>query len=171
MHRGPQARALGVTGAGIDVGIISDSMNLKSPGVAGSQSTGDLPSAVGILQEGPAGGSDEGRAMAEIVFDTAPGIGSMFFHSGMTTGLVGKAQGIASLVSNGADIIVDDIANFGERSSRTGRSRMRSTRPRALALRISLRPATTRARVGRERSSTAPMISTTSETVTRSRRW
>ena len=41
-HRGPQARALGPTGAGTPVGIVSDTINKRGSGVAGSQSTGEI---------------------------------------------------------------------------------------------------------------------------------
>src|SRR5205823_6446561 len=74
-HHGPQARALGPTGAGVPVGVISDSIDQAGTGIAGSQASGDLPGPassppgqVTPLQDAP-GGSDEGRAMSEIIFD------------------------------------------------------------------------------------------------------
>ena len=106
-HHGPQARALGVAGAGVTVGVMSDSINRVGPGVAGSQATGDLPANVQVLADGPPGSSDEGRAMAEIVYDTAPGITNMLFAAG-GPGPVGKANNIDALRASGAQIIADD---------------------------------------------------------------
>ncbi len=81
-HRGPQARALGPTGAGVTVGVVSDSIDRVDGGVADSQGTDDLPDDVVVLDRGPTSGSDEGRAMAEIIYDTAPGVPKMVFHTG-----------------------------------------------------------------------------------------
>lgn len=110
-HNGPAARALGggVTGAGVRVGVISDSINLVGTGIAGSQATGDLPATVNVVDEGAAGSSDEGRAMAEIIYDMAPGITTMDFASGTDGGATTKANNIAALVTAGADVIADDI--------------------------------------------------------------
>ena len=105
-HRGPQARALGPTGAGVNVGIISDSINNVGGGIAGSQASGDLPSKVTVLSDGP--GLDEGRAMAEIAYDEAPGLASILFGSITSGGAVGKAATIDRLVSSGANVIADD---------------------------------------------------------------
>jgi hypothetical protein len=111
---GPQARTLGsTTGAGVPVGVISDSINKISGGIGASQSTGDLPGPsssppgqVTALAEDP-GGEDEGRAMAEIMFDEAPGIRNMFFSTG-TLGAAVKAQSIQNLVAQGVKVIADD---------------------------------------------------------------
>ena len=43
---GPQARGFGVAGAGVRVGVISDSIDEVGAGIAGSQATGDLPADV-----------------------------------------------------------------------------------------------------------------------------
>src|SRR4051812_2820920 len=107
-HRGPQARALGPSGAGIPVGVISDSINKVSPFVAGSQSSGDLPADVQILNDTAAAGTDEGRAMAEIVYDTAPGIPKILFSRG-TGGAATRVASIDALVAAGAKIITDDV--------------------------------------------------------------
>lgn len=106
-HRGPQARALGATGAGVKVGIISDSINQVGAGVAGSQASGDLPASVTVLKDDP-GASDEGRAMAEILYDGAPGIQQMYFASG-ALGATSKADSIDALVASGVKVIADDI--------------------------------------------------------------
>ena len=112
-HLGPQARALGTTGAGVPVGVISDSINRIGGGIAASQATGDLPgpasSPAGQVQalSQAATGNDEGRAMAEIIFDTAPGVRSMFFSRG-NGGAATKATSIDNLVAQGVKVIADD---------------------------------------------------------------
>jgi hypothetical protein len=118
-HHGPQARALGPTGAGVTVGVISDSINNFGTKIAGSQASGDLPGpasappgSVTSLLDSPSG-IDEGRAMAEIIFDEAPGVRTMFFSTG-AGGAVTKAQSISNLVGTGAKVIADDIFLLGE---------------------------------------------------------
>jgi len=110
---GPQARALGPTGAGVPVGVISDSINRVGGGIATSQGTGDLPGPasspagqVQTLADSPTG-SDEGRAMAEIIFDTAPGVRNMTFSTG-NGGIATKASSIDNLVAQGVKVIADD---------------------------------------------------------------
>src|SRR5262249_42477686 len=66
------ARAnFGVNGKGVPVGILSDSYAFLRGGAAGVAS-GDLP-AGGVFVIQDSGNTDEGRAMAEIVHDVAPG--------------------------------------------------------------------------------------------------
>jgi Subtilase family/PASTA domain len=112
-ERGPQARGLGPNGAGITVGIMSDSMDQVGSGISGSQSTGDLPPNVTDLGDSTTSPIDEGRAMGEIVYDEAPGITNMLFDTG-TTGAALKASHIAALVSNGARVIADDTFYLSE---------------------------------------------------------
>jgi len=69
----PSIGLLGANGAGVLVGIISDSIDQAGTKIAGSQASGNLPANVRVLLDQP-GGDDEGRAMAEIVYDEAPGI-------------------------------------------------------------------------------------------------
>lgn len=113
-HRGPQARALGATGAGVKVGVISDSIDQVGTKLAGSQATGDLPTGVDVLKDDTIDVSDEGRAMAEIIYDTAPGLTQMAFASGTAAGAADKADSIDALVAAGARIIADDIFYLGE---------------------------------------------------------
>ena len=115
-HRGPAARALGTNGSGVKVGVISDSINQVGPGVSGSQGTGDLPAGPGAvtIASDQAGGSDEGRAMAEIIYDTAPGVTQFVFGSGTAGGATGKANAINALVASGARVIADDIFHLTE---------------------------------------------------------
>ena len=96
--------------------MISDSINQVGGGVNGSQASGDLPPdpSVVVLSDDTAGASDEGRAMAEIIFDEAPGLNRILFASGTATGSVGKAAAIDALVANGADVIADDIFYLSE---------------------------------------------------------
>jgi hypothetical protein len=71
-HRANQAVAAGINGAGVTVGVLSDS---ASPArIAALIATGDLPATTQVLpgQDGGAR-SDEGAAMMEIVHDVAPG--------------------------------------------------------------------------------------------------
>jgi len=109
---GPQARAFGVGGAGVKVGVISDSIDEVGAGIAGSQGTGDLPPDVQNLGDLP-GGTDEGRAMAEIVYDVAPGIGGIVFVTA-AGGPQAKANSIDSLVSHGVKVIADDTSYITE---------------------------------------------------------
>jgi Subtilase family len=109
---GPEARLLGPTGAGVSVGIISDSIDEVGGGIAASQATGDLPADVQDLLE-PAGGTDEGRAMGEIVYDEAPGISAIDFSTGFI-GAATKAASIDNLVAAGDKVIADDIYYNGE---------------------------------------------------------
>jgi len=112
-HRGPQARGLGVNGAGITVGVMSDSMNKVGAGISGSQSTGDLPPNVTDLGDASGTPIDEGRAMGEIIYDEAPGMTNMLFKTG-SGGAATKAANIADLVSHGARVIADDTFYLSE---------------------------------------------------------
>jgi hypothetical protein len=111
-HHGPQARALGTTGSGVKVGVISDSINQVGSGVAASQGSGNLPASVTVLADDP-GGTDEGRAMSEIIYDEAQGISQMYFSTG-TISAAGKATSINNLVANGVKVIADDIFYLDE---------------------------------------------------------
>ncbi|MHB1035657.1 MAG: SdrD B-like domain-containing protein [Pirellulales bacterium] len=99
---------------GIEVGVISDSMNQVGNGVAGSQATGDLPpgNRVQVLDDGPGGGTDEGRAMAELAYDVGPAF-NIVFHSGSNSS-ADMAGAFDELRRSGADIITDDISYFTE---------------------------------------------------------
>ena len=106
------------------VGVLSDSVNqaanpgTEPPGLAGSVQTGDLPSgsglggsAVNVLSDGPAGSTDEGRAMLENIHDIAPGAGLAFATADVRRP-VRSPQNIEALQSQaGASVIVDDIGD------------------------------------------------------------
>ena len=102
-----------VTGAGTKVGVMSDSYNALN-GAASGVSTGDLPSGVQVLQDYTASGAtDEGRAMAEIVHDVAPGA-AIAFNTAYIGGEAGFAAGIRALASAGCKVITDDVGYFAE---------------------------------------------------------
>jgi hypothetical protein len=115
-HNIPAAiTAAGTNGTGIDVGVISDSINKVGLGVAGSQATGDLPANTIVLKDDPGAGTiDEGRAMSEIVYDEAPGVNSIQFASGTVFGAADKADSINLLKNAGVDVIADDIFYLSE---------------------------------------------------------
>jgi subtilisin family serine protease len=98
-------------GDGINVGIISDSFDGTGKNLAKGIASGDLPKNTEILLD-VSGASDEGRAMAEIVHDIAPGAG-IKFHTGWT-GMAGMSQGIRNLANANCQIIVDDILYIAE---------------------------------------------------------
>lgn len=108
-HAANLARALyGVTGAGIKVGVISDSVDA----LATVQGTGDLPAVTVLTGQSGNPGSSEGTAMLEIVYDLAPGAQLHF-----ATANGGEAQfatNIQALAAAGCKVIVDDVGYFGE---------------------------------------------------------
>jgi hypothetical protein len=129
-------KAFGVDGSGITVGILSDSFDQATEAVDGSgpvathaeedEESGDLPGTkspcankakvsvlekdlVGPGEEPPA---DEGRGMAQIVHDVAPGA-SIAFASAFN-GETAFAKNIKALATAGADVIADDVFYFEE---------------------------------------------------------
>ena len=117
-HDGPAARAAGATGAGVPVGVISDTIDKVEGGIADSRAAGDLPADVEDLTSEVADpakvtGDDEGRAMSEIVYDLAPGVSRFLFTPGLL-GSVAKVQGIDNLVAGGARVIVDDTGYYDQ---------------------------------------------------------
>jgi len=119
---GPAARAdFGVDGTGITVGTLSDTFACNPaaflPGAPTSTyaedlSNDELPTDTTILDNGPCPGTDEGRGMAQLIHDVAPGA-SIAFHTAFNSEL-DFAEGIIELASAGADVIVDDVRYFAE---------------------------------------------------------
>ncbi len=123
--RAAEARAgFGVEGTGVTVGILSDSYD-RDPLAATHASEdvlgGDLPGLgspcgstvpVNVIDDSESGGSDEGRAMAQIVHDLAPGA-SLSFATAFT-GELSFADNIRALAAAGAQVITDDVAYFQE---------------------------------------------------------
>jgi hypothetical protein len=111
--RADEARAtFGIDGSGVRVGIISDSLVNAQMAI----DSGDLPSDLLIVdgQDGStiASPTDEGRAVAEIVHDLAPGA-TLLFHTGFPTSL-NTIQAIQALVDEGVDVLMDDIGFLAE---------------------------------------------------------
>ena len=106
--------AFAVDGTGVTVGTLSDSYNCAG-GAAINVSSNDLPAGVQVLAEEPGcwSGTDEGRAMMQIVHDVAPGV-NQAFHTAFG-GTADFASGITELATiAGADIINDDVIYFAE---------------------------------------------------------
>ena len=113
-HRAAEARVtFSVTGRGIKVGVLSDSVDH----MAASQAAGELgPVTVLPGQEGK--GDGEGTAMLEIVHDLAPGA-DLLFASGFN-GVAAFADNIVKLRQAGCQIIVDDITYFNQPAFQDG---------------------------------------------------
>ena len=103
----------GVDGSGVLVGTLSDSYNCLG-GAAADVTSNDLPAGITVLQEETLcdSGTDEGRAMMQIVHDVAPG-SSQAFHSAFI-GMADFANGILELATAGATIINDDVIYYAE---------------------------------------------------------
>jgi hypothetical protein len=104
---------LSVTGAGVKVGVLSDSFN-NLGGAAADEADGALPPAadIQVLADLASGGSDEGRAMMQIIHDIAPGAGLAFYTA--VNSEQDFANGILALAAAGCKVICDDISYFDE---------------------------------------------------------
>jgi len=124
LNAGNARTSFAVDGSGVTVGILSDSFD-RALGAAthapGDVASGDLPgpgspcgsgSAVNVLDDSDAAGTDEGRAMAQIVHDLAPGA-SIDFATAFS-GELPFAASIRALAAAGAKVIADDVAYFEE---------------------------------------------------------
>ena len=89
------------SGAGIKVGVISDGVD----NIALSQSSGDLPLGVNVLNNSV--GGDEGTAMLEIIHDMVPDA-TLYFHTGFPNYVVFN-DAVEALVAAGCNVIVDDL--------------------------------------------------------------
>ncbi len=121
-----QVNAKGIEGQGITVGAMSDSYNTSKSKIKANNdiASGDLPGTgnplgnttpVVVLQDSP-GGTDEGRAMLQLIHDLAPKAKLCFATANATE--VNFAANIRNLADPSkacnADIIVDDISYFTE---------------------------------------------------------
>ena len=112
-----------------------DHLRLHRPrggGIADSVANGNLPSGrVVSLLDDTTGVIDEGRAMAEIVYDTVPGVEQIVFSSGTSAGAVGKAASIDALVAQGVKVIGDDFLYLSEPFFQDGQVAQAVNRARA----------------------------------------
>lgn len=113
-------------GTGVTVGVLSDSFDTDATAdthAAQDVASGDLPgagnpcgrtAAAAVFQDLNAPGQtiDEGRAMAQVVHDLAPGA-SLAFATAFT-GELGFAGNIRGLAASGAKVIVDDVLYLEE---------------------------------------------------------
>ena len=111
-------RPKGLTGAGVRIGVMSDSYNALG-GAAIDVASGDLP-AVGVqvlsdIDSEYQYGTDEGRAMCQLIYDLAPGAALAFAEVDYGEGYF--AQQILNLADpskGNASVLVDDIGYPGE---------------------------------------------------------
>lgn len=106
---------VGYNGAGVRIGVLSDSYN-NLGGAANDITSGDLPANVTVVQDLPSGGSDEGRAMLQLVYDVAPA-STLAFATAFVGGQAGFAANINALANASgfnADVITDDVFYFAE---------------------------------------------------------
>ena len=111
-HRIDEYRAgvdAATTGAGMKIGVLSDSFDNLN-GYATDIATGDLPAGITVLKDyGSGTGSDEGRAMMQLIADIAPDA-ELFFRTAFE-GPIDFAVGIGELADAGCDVIVDDVVS------------------------------------------------------------
>lgn len=108
-----------VDGSGVEVGILSDSFNRDGAAdtdASADIASGDLPgpgnpceftAPVQVLDDSTSSGEDEGRAMAQIVHDLAPGANLAFASA--FGGEPAFAENIGKLAAAGSKVIVDDV--------------------------------------------------------------
>jgi hypothetical protein len=101
--------AYGINGSGVKIGAISDSYN-NLGGASNDTKSGNLPtSGVTLVGSGDlaSGGTDEGRAMLQLIHDLAPG-SQLYFATGFNSE-ADMANNIRALAKAGCKIIVDDV--------------------------------------------------------------
>lgn len=105
-----------LTGKGVRIGVMSDSFNSLN-GAAADVAADDLPAGVQVLQDlsDEEGGTDEGRAMAQLIYDLAPGAGLAFSSVYLGEGdFARQIINLADPAKGNCQVLVDDIAYFGE---------------------------------------------------------
>jgi len=122
LRSGLARQAFDVDGSGVTVGIISDSWGLATEVTTPQDDVraGILPgpdnpcgydTPVEVLREGESG-TDEGRAMAQLVHGIAPGARLLFAAFGSE--VADTSESVRMLADAGATIIVDDVSPVGE---------------------------------------------------------
>jgi autotransporter passenger strand-loop-strand repeat protein len=105
--------AVSGSGAGIKIGVLSDSFN-NLGGAAADEASGALPSAANIqvVKDLASGGTDEGRAMMQVIHDIAPNASLAFYTA--VAGEQDFANGILALAAAGCRVICDDVFYYDE---------------------------------------------------------
>ncbi|RYG31874.1 hypothetical protein EON81_21915, partial [bacterium] len=105
----------GLTGAGVKMGVLSDSDDYREAG----QTSGDLPAVIDVLS-GRSGrpGSGEGTAMMQLAYDVAPGASLGFTTIGASQ--ASFAQNYRDLYAAGATVLSDDIFFLDEPAFQDG---------------------------------------------------
>jgi hypothetical protein len=116
------ATNLGVTGEDITVGVLSDSFNYLGKAAADDGRALPPASQVDVLEDLPKpntpAGTDEGRAMMEIVHDIAPDADLDFYTAAVSQ--QDFANGILKLADEGCEVICDDYGYSDEPFYQTG---------------------------------------------------
>ena len=111
----------GLDGAGQKICALSDSYNNNASALTTASddiASGDLPGAqnpegnttpVDVLDDEVNSGSDEGRAMLQLIHDIAPGA-ELGFHTAFK-GVGNFAEGVRELAGSGCTVIVDDVGS------------------------------------------------------------
>jgi uncharacterized repeat protein (TIGR01451 family) len=110
-----RATVPGYDGTGIRIGVLSDSYNNRN-GAATDVSKGDLPSAgVTVLQDLSSGGTDEGRAMLQLIHHLAPGASLVFATAFVSeSSFAQNIRNLANPANGNCKIIVDDVFYYDE---------------------------------------------------------
>jgi hypothetical protein len=102
----------GVDGTGVKIGVLSNSFDAQG-GMASDIANGYLPADTTILKDMTgAAATDEGRAIAQLAHDIAPG-SSIAFHTANVS-QDDLAAGILALFDAGCRVIVDDVTYYAE---------------------------------------------------------
>jgi subtilisin family serine protease len=120
-------KAFGLSGAGVKVGVLSDSFDCRHTPLTGDPdanfttatedvANNDLPT-VQVLKDLPEpdcseSGTDEGRAILQLLHDVAPASPLAFYTASVSQ--TDFAAGIKALADAGAQVIVDDVIYFAE---------------------------------------------------------
>jgi len=107
------ALPVGYDGSGVKIGVLSDSYNALG-GAAAGVASGDLPTGLQVLDEIDflGDGTDEGRAMVELIHDCAPG--SPIAFASAFNGELEFALNIVALFNAGCRVICDDVGYLDE---------------------------------------------------------
>ena len=112
------ADGVGIDGTGVKIGVISDSYNTNVIAAQDDVAQGDLPADVQLLDplvQVP--GTDEGRAMLQIVHDIAPKARLVFHTGSLGAGPFArtiKQMASQNLAGGKCDVIVDDLSYITE---------------------------------------------------------